>query len=241
MSGRHAHSRSAPERLTRFAWLSIAAALATMAIKGLAAWLTGSVGLLSDALESSVNLVAAVVALAALTVADRPADDTHTYGHTKAEYFSAAIEGSMILIAAMLITLTAVERLLHPRELSDVGVGLAVSVVAGLINFVVAVILGRAGRAHRSITLEADSKHLLTDVWTSIGVVVGVGVVALTGIERLDPIIALLVAANIVWSGLGLLRRSALGLMDTAISEDDLDQVMQVLRRHSSAEVQFHE
>jgi cation diffusion facilitator family transporter len=233
--------RGGPEKLTRYAWLSIAAALSTMAIKGFAAWLTSSVGLLSDALESSVNLVAAVVALVALTVADRPADEGHAYGHTKAEYFSAAIEGTMILVAAMLIVLTAVERLLHPVALKDVGVGLAVSVVAGAINLVVALVLRRAGTTHRSITLEADSKHLLTDVWTSVGVVVAVGVVALTGIERLDPVIALLVAANIVYSGVGLIRRSALGLMDQALEPGDLERVMAVLDAHTGPEVQFHE
>ena len=233
--------RGAPEKLTRYAWLSIAAALSTMAIKGFAAWLTSSVGLLSDALESSVNLVAGVVALVALTVAAKPADEGHTYGHTKAEYFSAAIEGSMILVAAMLIVLTAVERLLHPVPLKDVGVGLAVSVVAGGINFAVAMVLRRAGNAHRSITLEADSKHLMTDVWTSVGVILAVGVVALTGIERLDPVIALLVAANIVYSGIGLIRRSALGLMDQALEPGDLEKVMAVLDSHTCAEVQFHE
>jgi cation diffusion facilitator family transporter len=233
--------RGAPEKLTRFAWLSIAAALSTMAIKGFAAWLTSSVGLLSDALESSVNLVAAVVALVALTIAAKPADESHTYGHTKAEYFSAAVEGTMILVAAILIVLTAIDRLLHPVALKDVGVGLAVSVVAGGINFAVAMVLRKAGRAHRSITLEADSKHLMTDVWTSVGVVVAVGVVALTGIERLDPIIALLVAANIVYSGIGLIRRSALGLMDQALESGDLDKVMAVLDSHTGPEVQFHE
>ena len=233
--------RGAPEKLTRYAWLSIAAALSTMAIKGFAAWLTSSVGLLSDALESSVNLVAAVVALVALTVAAKPADDTHTYGHTKAEYFSAAVEGSMILVAAMLIVLTAVDRLMHPVALKDVGAGLAVSVLAGGINFAVAMVLRRAGLAHRSITLEADSKHLMTDVWTSVGVIVAVGVVALTGIERLDPVIALLVAANIVYSGVVLIRRSALGLMDQALEPGDMEQVMAVLDAHTGAEVQFHE
>lgn len=243
MGGRHDHPRpaGAPERLTRFAWLSIAAALATMGIKGLAAWLTGSVGLLSDALESSVNLVAAVVALAALHVADRPADETHAYGHTKAEYFSAAAEGAMILVAAMLITATAVDRLLHPKDLTDVGVGLAVSVVAAAINLGVSLVLRKAGRAHRSITLEADAKHLMTDVWTSVGVVVAVAAVAITGWRRLDPVIALAVAANIVVSGAGLIRRSALGLMDTALAGDDLAAVMGVLERHTGAEVQFHE
>jgi len=233
--------RNGPVRLTKFAWLSIAAALATMGIKGTAAWLTGSVGLLSDAMESSVNLVAAVVALAALHVADRPADETHTYGHTKAEYFSAAIEGAMILVAAILISLSAINRLINPRSLSDVGVGLAISVVAAIINFAVARVLHKAGTEHRSITLEADAKHLMTDVWTSVGVVVGIGAVVLTGWDRLDPIIALFVAANIVISGVGLIRRSALGLMDTALDAADLAQVMAVLDARSSAEVQFHE
>lgn len=226
--------------LTHYAWLSIAAALVTMGMKALAYLLTGSVGLLSDALESTVNLVAAVVALVALRVAARPPDEEHAYGHAKAEYFSAAIEGAMILVAAGTIIYAAVERLFHPIELEQLGIGLAVSVAAALVNLAVALVLLRAGRRHRSITLEADGKHLMTDVWTSAGVVVAVGVVALTGWERLDPIIAIAVAVNIVVAGWTLVRRSALGLMDVAVPEQDRAAIEAVLASHSSPSVQFH-
>jgi cation diffusion facilitator family transporter len=226
--------------LTRFAWLSIAAAVSTMGIKTVAYLITDSIGLLSDALESTVNLVAAVGALIALTVAARPADEEHAYGHAKAEYFAAGAEGAMILLAAASIVYTAIPRLLDPVALNDVGVGLLVSAVAGGINLAVALVLGRAGRRHRSITLEADSKHLMTDVWTSAGVIVAVGLVALTGWERLDPVIALVVAANIVVSGLILIRRSAQGLMDRALPADDLEAIRSVLGQHTSADTQFH-
>ena len=167
--------------LTRFAWLSIAAALATIGLKAAAYWLTGSVGLLSDALESGVNLVAAIMALAMLTIAARPPDDEHAYGHAKAEYFSSGVEGALILVAALSIAATSVQRLLNPQPLEQVGLGLAVSVVASAINLGVALVLRRAGKQYNSITLDADSAHLMTDVWTSVGVVVGVGLVALTG------------------------------------------------------------
>src|SRR5262245_10951519 len=159
-------------RLYRLLWLSIAAAVVTISLKTVAWLLTGSVGLLSDAAESVVNLVAAVVALAALRWAAKPADEEHTYGHAKAEYFSAGIEGGLIFVAAVTIGVTAIDRLLHPQALSDVGIGLAISVAASLVNLAVGVLLVRVGREHRSITLEADGKHLLTDVWTSVGVVV---------------------------------------------------------------------
>jgi cation diffusion facilitator family transporter len=226
--------------LTRFAWLSIAAALSTMAIKTVAYLLTGSVGLLSDAMESTVNLVAAIGALVALSVAARPADETHAYGHAKAEYFSAGAEGGMILIAAALIVWSAIPRLLDPQPLTDVAAGLAVSTVAGGINLAVALVLGRAGRRFRSITLEADGKHLMTDVWTSVGVLVAVALVAITGWDRLDPIIALVVAANIVVSGVVLVRRSVQGLMDTSLPEHELDAVHAVLERYTRADTQFH-
>lgn len=238
-TGAAASSRG-PSDLTRFAWLSIAAAVSTMGIKSLAYVLTGSVGLLSDALESTVNLVAAVVALAALRVASRPPDAEHAYGHAKAEYLSAGVEGAMIVLAAGSIGYAAVDRLLNPRELTDVGIGLAVSTAAALINLVVSVVLTRAGRRHRSITLEADGRHLMTDVWTSAGVLVAVGAVAITGWQPLDPIIALAVAANIVVSGVVLLRRSARGLMDVALPEEDLAAIRSVLERRSGADVQFH-
>ncbi len=228
------------DSLTRFAWLSIAAAVATIALKFGAWWITGSVGLLSDAAESVVNLVAAVVALVALTVAARPADDTHPFGHTKAEYLSAVVEGGMIFVAAIYIVGTAVERLIHPMALENVGFGLGISVVASLINGAVALVLLRAGRANRSITLEADGKHLLTDVWTSAGVVVGVLLVALTGWLRLDPIVALLVGLNIVRTGWHLISTSVGGLLDKAVDAETQAAVDGVLAGFACAEVRFH-
>jgi cation diffusion facilitator family transporter len=226
--------------LLRFAWLSIAASAVIILLKGYAYWVTDSVGLLSDALESVVNLVSACVALIALTIASRPADEDHPYGHDKAEYFSSGLEGGLILIAAIGIGIAAVERLLHPRALDEIGVGLAVSFVASAINFAVARVLLAAGRAHESITLEADARHLMTDVWTSIGVIGGVGAVSLTGIGWLDPVVALVVAANIVWTGIALLRRSALGLMDTALPADQLELIHQVLRQYREDGIRYH-
>jgi cation diffusion facilitator family transporter len=229
---------SAP--LTRFAWLSIAAALLTLGLKTLAYLLTGSVGLLSDAVESVVNLVGGVMALAMLTVAARPADEDHAYGHGKAEYFSSGVEGSLILVAAISIAVAATQRLLAPRALEQVGLGLGVSVTASLVNLAVALALLRAGRRHQSITLEANAHHLFTDVWTSVGVVVAVGGVALTGWPRLDPIVALLVAVNIVWTGTRIVRRSILGLMDTALSADDRARVNAILEKYGTEGAQFH-
>ncbi len=226
--------------LTRFAWLSIAAAIVTIAMKSLAYALTGSVGLLSDALESLVNLVAALMALWMLVLAARPADEDHAYGHTKAEYFSSGVEGALILLAAASICWTAVERLQHPQPLEKVGFGLAVSVLASGVNFGVARVLLTAARRYRSITLEADAKHLLTDVWTSAGVLVGVGAVALTGWERLDPLVALAVAANIVWSGVHLIQRSAHGLLDVAVCEADRRAVGEVLELYRAQGIGFH-
>ena len=197
--------------LTRFAWLSIAAAVLTIALKAVAYQLTSSVGLLSDAVESIVNLFGAVVALTMLVIASRPADEEHNYGHSKAEYFSSGIEGTLILIAALSIGATAVQRLIVPKPLEQIGVGLAVSAVASTINLIVGLILLRAGKLNNSITLEANAQHLMTDVWTSVGVVIGVGAVGLTGWVRLDPIVALLVALNIIWSGFRIVRKSVLG------------------------------
>jgi cation diffusion facilitator family transporter len=229
-----------PTVLTRYAWLSIAAALATILLKGLAWWLTGSVGLLSDALESFVNLAGAVMALAMLSLAARPADENHAHGHGKAEYFSSAFEGFLILIAALSIGYAAVDRLLNPRPLEAVGIGLAVSVLASVINLATARILMDVGRKHRSITLEADAHHLLTDVWTSAGVIVGVGLVWLTGWLWLDPVLALLVAANIVWTGWQLLHRSAGGLMDVSLPETDLKAIASVLDGYRREGLDFH-
>ncbi len=226
--------------LTRFAWLSIAAAVLTIALKTAAYFITGSVGLLSDAVESVVNLIGGIMALAMLTVAARPADEDHAYGHGKAEYFSSGVEGSLILVAAISIAVAASVRLATPKPLQELGVGLTVSVAASVVNLVVALVILRAGRKHNSITLEANARHLLTDVWTSVGVLGGVGAVALTGWQRLDPFVALLVAANIVWTGVGIVRRSIGGLMDSALGAKDVTSVRQVLDGYTAGGVQFH-
>jgi cation diffusion facilitator family transporter len=202
--------------------------------------LTGSVGLLSDAAESVVNLFAAVVAIAALRWATKPADEEHAYGHAKAEYFSAGVEGALILVAAVSIAITASARFLHPQPIEDVGVGLAVSVAASLINLAVGFLLLRTGRRERSIILQADGKHLMTDVWTSVGVIIGVAGVAITGWERLDALIALAVAVNIVVTGSSLVRRSVGGLMDRALGQSERSQIQEVLERFERDGVQFH-
>ena len=226
--------------LTRFAWISIGAAILTIGLKTGAYLLTGSVGLLSDAVESLVNLFGGIMALAMLTVASRPADEDHAYGHSKAEYFSSGVEGTLILVAAVSIAIAAVPRLLAPKPLEQVGLGLAVSVVASLVNLAVALLLLRVGKKQNSITLEANARHLLTDVWTSVGVLIGVCAVALTDWERLDPIVALVVAANIVWTGVGIVRRSIAGLMDLALPAEELEAIRKVLRTYEPEGVQFH-
>ena len=229
------------QSLTRFAWLSIAAAFATITLKSLAYWLTGSVGLLSDALESVVNLVAAIGALFALIVAAREPDEEHAYGHGKAEYFSSGLEGLLILGAAVTIIWTSIHRLLNPVAIDSVGLGLAVATVASGVNLIVALRLSAASKRYHSITLDADARHLMTDVWTSVGVVIGIGAVLLTGWTRLDPIIGLAVAVNIIWAGYHLLKRSMLGLLDTAIPADELQIVEKILNRYRAAEeVQTH-
>ncbi len=240
MSQPVARVRPQPVDLTRFAWLSIAAALVTIAMKTFAWWITGSVGLLSDAAESLVNLVAAIVALVALTVAIRPPDKNHHFGHSKAEYFSAATEGMMIFVAAAVILFTAVQRFLNPQPLENVGIGLAVSVAASAVNGGVAMVLLRAGARYRSITLVADGKHLMTDVWTSVGVVVGVLLVWLTGWERLDPVVAFAVGLNILVTGSRLIRGASAGLMDVSLSKEDNELIRTVLGRFTSAEVSWH-
>ncbi|MDP1863529.1 MAG: cation diffusion facilitator family transporter [Thiobacillus sp.] len=226
--------------LKRYAWLSIAAALATILLKGWAWWITGSVGLLSDALESFVNLAGAMMALAMLTLAAKPADDNHAHGHGKAEYFSSAFEGFLILIAAVAISYTAIERLLNPQPLEAVGIALAISVVASIINLATSRTLMNVGKKHKSITLEADAHHLMTDVWTSVGVIVGVGLVWLTGWLWLDPVVALLVALNILWTGWQLLQRSAAGLMDVSIPEDELQAIEAILDDYRKHGLKFH-
>ncbi len=226
--------------LSPYAWLSIGTAIATIALKTGAWAVTGSVGLLSDAAESLVNLAAAIVALIALKAIARPADSTYTYGRSKAEYFSAAVEGGMIFIAAGGILIVSVERFIHPQPLENIGLGLAVSIVAALLNGVVGYILLRAGKRHRSITLTADAKHLFTDVITSVGVVVGVALVALTGWELLDPILGFLVGVNIVITGARLMVESARGLMDRTLPDEENAIIVAILQSHASDEVQFH-
>jgi cation diffusion facilitator family transporter len=228
------------QQLKSYAWLSIAAAVTTILLKGVAWRLTGSVGLLSDALESFVNLAGALMALAMLSLAATPADDRHAYGHGKAEYFSSAFEGFLILLAAVSIAYTAIVRLLHPQAIEDVGVGLLVSIIASVINLLAARQLLKAGRAYNSITLEADAKHLMTDVWTSVGVILGVGLVWVSGWLWLDPVLALLVAANIVWTGWQLLQRSASGLMDEAIPKEQIEAVESVLAKYGRQGLSFH-
>ncbi len=226
--------------LARFAGLSIAAAVVTIALKTAAWRLTGSVGLLSDALESLVNLAAAVMTLLMLSVAARPPDEEHAYGYGKAEYVSSGAEGALIVLAAAGIIWTAVGRLLHPQPVEQIGLGLALSLAASLVNLAVSRVLVRAGRRHDSIALEADGHHLMTDVWTSAGVLVGIGAVAATGWNRLDPIIAIVVAIQIVWSGWTLVRRSWLGLLDRAIPEGELAALRAVLERHATEGIEFH-
>jgi cation diffusion facilitator family transporter len=224
---------TASTSLEKFAWLSVAAALATMGLKTLAWWLTGSVGLLSDAIESLVNLAAALLALSMLRLAARTPDKAHPYGFSKAEYFSAGIEGALIVLAAAGIIVAALPRLVAPQPLEAPGLGLALNVAASGINLAVALILMRAGKAHRSITLEADGRHLMTDVWTSAGVVVGVALVFATGWLVLDPLVALAVAIHIVWAGVGLMRRSVSGLLDAAIPQADLDEIAKIFAEYS--------
>jgi cation diffusion facilitator family transporter len=228
-------------KLERYAWLSVAAAVATITLKALAWWLTDSVGLLSDALESVVNLAAALLALSMLRLAAAPPDADHPYGFSKAEYFSAGIEGALIVLAAAGIVWTAIARLIAPRELDMPLAGLTLTVAASAINFGVAMVLLRVGREHHSITLEADGRHLLTDVWTSAGVIVGVALVFATGWLRLDPIVAVAVAVHILWTGFGLVRRSVRGLMDPAISPDDQREVEKLIAEYSRRYgVSFH-
>ncbi|MGH2415189.1 MAG: cation diffusion facilitator family transporter [Microcystaceae cyanobacterium] len=223
-----------------YAILSIAAAIFTISLKAGAYKLTGSVGLLSDALESGINLIAALVAFWALSLAAKPADDEHPFGHSKAEYFSSGLESALIVIAAISIAFAAGERLLNPLPLEQVGLGLVLSLAATAVNGGVAWIVLQAGRRLRSITLQADAHHLLTDVWTSVGVVIGIFLVKLTGWLVLDPLIALVVAANIVWVGIRLLRETASGLLDRALPLPERQQIQAILAIHEQMGIQFH-
>ncbi len=239
MTGNGEESRRR-KRLITIISVAIAVSLVTISMKTVAWLLTGSVGLLSDALESVVNLVAALVGLVVILWSTRPPDEDHAYGHEKADYVSAGFEGALILLAAFTIAYAALDRLINPAGLTEIGIGLTISVVASLINLGAATLLIRTGRQEQSLTLEADGRHLMTDVWTTAGVIVGVALVWLTGFERLDPIIALVVAANIVRTGTSLVRDSMSGLMDKALPADEMAAVNEVLARHSAEQAEFH-
>lgn len=243
--------------LTIYGWLSIAAAISTIALKSYAYWLTDSIGLLSDAMESLINLVAAVIMLIVLSIASRPPDDGHAYGHEKIEYFSSGAEGIMILLAAFSIGITAWDRLWDPQPLQQLDVGIAISVFASLINLAVARVLISVGKRRNSITLESDGKHLMTDVWTTVGILIGIAAISvanhfeaslavarqlgMNGWEILDPIIAILVAINIVWAGLQLIRRTISGLMDAALSADEQSAIVAVLEQFAASDdIAYH-
>ncbi len=232
-----------PSHSAQLRWpiaLSIGAALITIAMKGTAYALTGSVGLFSDALESLVNLFAAVTAYVALWYASRPADSGHTYGHEKIEYLSSGLEGVLILVAGLATAGYAVRRMVHPEPLQDLEIGTLIALAASGVNFAVARVLLRTGRQYNSIVLEADGKHLMSDVITSVGVVLGLGLVILTGWKILDPVLAIVVGLNIMWTGGELIRRSFDGLMDHAIPAEELDTIREVIRKHLPAGADFH-
>lgn len=228
------------ESLKKFIYLSIAAAIATIALKSFAWYLTDSVGLLSDALESCVNLVAAIIALVMITIAEKPADEEHAFGHGKAEYFSSAIEGGMIILAAFSIIWAAIPRVIHPQPLENVGIGSLIAIGASAINLVVALILLKNGQKNNSITLEADGKHLMTDVYTSAGVLAGIGLVKLSGWLVLDGIVAIGVALNILWAGYKMIRRSAMGLLDAGIPEADYLKLVKTLESLKLQNIEYH-
>lgn len=228
------------ESLTRLAALSIAAAVVTLCLKFGAYFLTGSVGLLSDAVESTANLVAAVVALGALWYAARPIDRTHNYGHGKIEFFAGGLEGILIIVAAISIAYYAILRLITPQAVESVGIGLVIAVIAGAINLGVGMILLRVGRTRRSLALEADGKHLLTDVITTIGVIVGIALVWLTDVKRIDPIVALLVTLNILHTGYELLRAAVDGLLDRALPIEEQEALRVAIAREIEPGETFH-
>ena len=226
--------------LTKYAWLSIGAATITIGIKFVAYLATGSIGLLSDALEGIINLAAAIVVLITLRIVEQPPDESHQYGHDKAEYFSSGIEGALIIIAALTILFTAVQRLLNPQPLEQIGLGLFLALIASGINLFVGQLLIRTGKQYESITLEADGKHLMSDVWTSVGVVFGVAVTGLTGLVWLDPIIAILVGVKIGWEGFQLARRTVHGLMDSSIVPEERSLIEYVLNEHCQGDLKWH-
>ena len=226
--------------LTRYAWLSVATAIGIIILKVVAYLLTGSMGFLSDALESGANIIAAIITLVALLVAARPPDKEHAYGHTKAEYLSSGAEGILILAAAGFIAWQAVVRLLNPEPLAQVGLGILISAAAAVANFLVARVLLKAGKEHRSDALTGDAQHLMTDVWTSVGVIVGVALVSLTGWLWLDPVVALVVAIQILFTGYKLVRNAVNGLLDAGLPEEEVAQVRSILERFDGEGVKYH-
>jgi len=226
--------------LTRYAWLSIVTAVVIIFLKLAAYWLTQSIGFLSDALESGANIVASIITLIALIIAAKPPDREHAFGHSKVEFLSSGVEGALILFAAVFIAIQAISRLRHPQQIEQVALGVLVSAIAAVTNFTVARILLKAGREHRSAALEADAHHLLTDVWTSVGVIVAVILIGLTGWYWLDPVIALIVAAQIVFTGAKLIRGSVDGLMDVALPDNEIAEIKAILERHTGDGVTYH-
>ena len=226
--------------LTKYAWLSIGAASLTIIIKFVAYLATGSVGLLSDALEGIINLAAALVVLITLKIVEQPPDESHQYGHDKVEYFSSGIEGTLIIIAALIILLTSIQRLFNPQPLEQIGLGLVLALIASGINLFVGQLLIRTGKEHDSITLEADGKHLMSDVWTSVAVVLGVAVAGLTGLNWLDPIVAIIVGLKIGWEGIRIFGRTSQGLMDSAIVPEERVLVEDVLNKYCQEGLEWH-
>lgn len=225
--------------LMRYLWLALATAVATVVIKGLAAALTGSIGLLSDALESVVNLVAAVVAMWALYLSAKPADHNHDFGHGKAEYMSSAVEGALIFVAAATIIVGAIQRLVVPQPVQEIGLGLILSLSASVLNLGTGALLVHVGKKHRSITLEADGHHLLTDVLTSAGVIIGIVAIMVTGWQILDPLIAIAVGINILVTGTSLIRRSVVGLLDAALPPEDVETIKDAMREAGGDEMEI--
>ncbi len=226
--------------LQKFLFLSIAAAIVTILLKFYAYYITDSMGFLSDALESFVNLFAAIFALIILNVSQRPADDGHKFGHSKAEYFSSAVEGALILVAALSIIWSAIPRIIDPKPLENINTGLLFSLLASLVNLLVGQILIKNGKKRKSVVLEADGKHLMTDVWTSVGVIAGIIIVKFTGLLIIDPIIAIMVAINIIFTGYKLISRSASGLMDATIPSEDLEKITSYLDSLKTSKIEYH-
>lgn len=231
-----------PDRAVRYAYLSIAASLLTMGLKFGAFTLTGSVALFSDAVESVVNLTAGLIALMAIILAQRPADHGHAYGHGKVEYFSSGAEGVLVCFAGFGIVYASLQRFAYPQQVSSLGLGLGVAVVAGLVNLGAALVMLRAAREYDNIVLEADARHLLTDVWTSVGLVASLAVmmVAPPSWQVIDPLVAVFMAVHIVWTGLGLIRRSVAGLMDVGLPREEIERIADVIARVGGVETSFH-